>query len=53
MLLVLPVLSFGMINEIRVFLPTFALLSFAVAESVEKRAFDGIGPRDGGKVPPS
>jgi hypothetical protein len=33
MLLVPPTVSFGVINEIRVFLPIFVLLAFAVAES--------------------
>jgi hypothetical protein len=37
-LLALPTISFGLINEIRVFLPTFALLAFAVADSVEESA---------------
>ena len=33
LLLALPTVSFGLINEIRIFLPTFALLAFAVADS--------------------
>lgn len=35
MLLALPAVSFGLINEIRVFMPTFTLLAFAIAESVD------------------
>lgn len=36
MLLALPTVSFALINEVRVFLWTFALLAFAVAASVEE-----------------
>jgi hypothetical protein len=33
MLLLLPTISFGLINEIRIFLPVFIVLAFAIAES--------------------
>jgi hypothetical protein len=38
MVLVLPTISFGLVNEIRIFLPTFIMLAFAVAGSGEERA---------------
>ena len=38
MLLALPTISFGLINEVRVFLPTFAFLALAVAASLEESA---------------
>ncbi len=36
--LVLPTISFGLVNEIRIFLPAFIMLAFAIAGSREERA---------------